>query len=180
MSAAEPDIERTDDDAQSIEAIVGLQELERQSRSSLQHGVDRASDVAGRPIFVLVLLSVIAAWFGYNFLALRFGLPTFDKPPFAWLELAVTLAALLLAAVIVATQRREDQLADRRAKLTLQLALLSERKTAKIIALLEEIRRDSPALSNRVDAESDAMAAPADPHVILKNIDRDTDRPPST
>jgi hypothetical protein len=41
--------------------------------------------------------------------------------------------------------------------LILQLTLLSEKKTAKIVALLEEMRRDSPQIPNRVDQEAIAM-----------------------
>ena len=38
--------------------------------------------------------------------------------------------------------KREDELATRREQLTLQLAILSEQKAAKIISLLEELRQD--------------------------------------
>ena len=50
--------------------------------------------------------------------------------------------------------------------MTLQLAILSEQKLAKIIQLIEESRRDDPLLDNRVDASAEAMAMPADPHSL--------------
>lgn len=164
----------------SVEAIVGLHEGHAATASPFQKIVDRASDVAGRPLFVFVLMGAIAAWLAFNLTATARGAAMLDRPPFAWLELALTLTALLLATVIVATQRREDRLAERRAQLTLQLALLSEKKTAKIIALLEEIRRDSPALADRIDPESEKLAAPVDPAKILDRIDRDGRSTPST
>jgi uncharacterized membrane protein len=82
-----------------------------------------------------LLIIAIAAWVAYTVAAPKARLPRFDPPPYTWLELTMTLAALLLAASIVSTQRREDRLADRRAQLTLQLAVAAERKSAKIIAL---------------------------------------------
>ena len=72
--------------------------------------------------------------------------------------------------MILATQRREDQLAGHREQLTLELAILGEQKSAKIIQLLEEMRRDDPSLANRVDHEAAAMATPADPQAVLDAI----------
>jgi uncharacterized membrane protein len=52
----------------------------------------------------------------------------------------------------------------------LELAILSEQKTAKVIQLLEEVRRDSPHIHDRVDQEAEAMARPADPQSVLDSI----------
>jgi uncharacterized membrane protein len=49
----------------------------------------------------------------------------------------------------------------------LQLALLGEQKTAKVIELLEEFRRDNPLIRNRVDQEAEDMAQLADPQRVL-------------
>ena len=66
--------------------------------------------------------------------------------------------------MIVTTQRRAGKLSERREQMTLELTLLTEQKTAKIIALIEEMRRDSPQLHNRIDQEARDMSAPADPN----------------
>jgi uncharacterized membrane protein len=52
----------------------------------------------------------------------------------------------------------------------LELVILSEQKTAKVIQLLEEIRRDNPLIHNRVDQDADAMAQPTDPSSVLDAI----------
>ena len=78
---------------------------------------------------------------------------------------------------ILTTQRREDQLAGYREQLTLELAILGEQKSAKIIALLEEMRRDSPTLRNRVDEEATAMSVAADPQAVLDAIKETEDSP---
>ena len=54
--------------------------------------------------------------------------------------------------------------------LALDLAILSEQKSAKIIGLLEEFRRDSPEIHDRVDHEAEAMAQPANPQSMLDAI----------
>jgi uncharacterized membrane protein len=54
--------------------------------------------------------------------------------------------------------------------LELQVSLLAEQKTAKLIALIEELRRDLPEVTNRHDAEAAAMEQSTDPHAILDAI----------
>ena len=78
--------------------------------------------------------------------------------------------ALVMTVMIVTTQRRAGKLSERREQLTLELTLLTEQKTAKIIALIEEIRRDSPQLANRIDSQASAMSAPADANLVLDAI----------
>ena len=47
---------------------------------------------------------------------------------------------------------------------------MSEQKTAKVIQLLEESRRDNPLIHDRVDQEAEAMAQPTDPQSVLEAI----------
>lgn len=107
------------------------------------------------------LANLGAAWLGHE---------PVDPPPFAWLQGVVGLLALYIAVLILATQRREDQLAGHREQLTLELAILGEQKAAKIIQLLEEMRHDDPSLRNRVDHKAPTLSAPADPQAVLDAI----------
>ena len=52
----------------------------------------------------------------------------------------------------------------------MELAILSEQETAKVIQLLEESCKDNPLIRDRVDQEADAMAQPADPKSVLDAI----------
>ena len=94
----------------------------------------------------------------------------FDAPPFPWLQDGGTAVALFITVLILITQRRENELAEHREQLTLELAILSEKKSAKIIELLEELRRDMPTVRQRDDAEAAEMARPADPQAVLQAI----------
>jgi uncharacterized membrane protein len=98
------------------------------------------------------------------------GYRPLDPPPFPWLAGAASVASLYLVVLILTTQRRDDRLAQRRELLNLELAILSEQKTAKVVALLEELRRDSPAVRDRVDKLADVMARPADPQSVIDAI----------
>ena len=154
----------------TVQAIARLHAEHYQQDTRLQRIVDRMTALVGRPSFVGLLTGAVLVWMLANLGAAWFCLEPVDPPPFAWLLGIVGLMALYMTALILATQRREDQLAGHREQLTLELAILSEQKSAKIIELLEEMRRDDPSLRNRVDHEAAAMSLPADPQAVLDAI----------
>ncbi|MBI1684173.1 DUF1003 domain-containing protein [Caulobacter hibisci] len=151
----------------SVEAVAKLHREHYGSATGLQRSIDKVTERLGRPATPLVVMAVVIGWATYASLRGGGGV---DQPAFAWLELAATVAAFLVSILILVTQRREDQLADRRAQLTLELALLADRKSAKIIQLLEELRRDQPDVTDRVDTESDDMSKPTDPEAVAASI----------
>jgi uncharacterized membrane protein len=68
-----------------------------------------------------------------------------------------------------------SRLADRHAHLDLQVNLLTEEKTSKIIALLEELRRDMPDVRNKTDHEAEELSRHADAKAVLSAIEREQD-----
>ena len=154
----------------TVQAIARLH-LEHEARATpLQRFVDRLTARAGRPAFVALLTVVVVFWWPLNFSRGGAGRTPLDEPPFFWLQGLVTLTALYMTVLILTTQRREDELMNHREQLTLELAILSEQKSAKIIALLEELRRDNPLIHNRYDEEAAALSTPADPNAVLDAI----------
>lgn len=126
----------------------------------------------GRPAAFYTLLTGIMLWIAYNSLALRLGLRCLDQPPFFWLQGFVAMAALLISSMVLITQNRQGKLAARRALLDLHVNLLSEQKVAKVISLLEELRRDIPSVGNRVDPQAEAMSRPVDAHAVISNLEQ--------
>jgi uncharacterized membrane protein len=157
---------------ETIRATVKLYADHHKAATRTQRVVERMVDLLGRPGFIGLLIAAVLCWTAGNLLAPAFGYAPIDPPPFSWLELAVSLTALCIMVLILTMQRRDDQLAEHREQMTLELAILSEQKLAKIIQLLEESRRDNPLLGNRVDASADAMAMPADPLSLGHTIKR--------
>jgi len=154
----------------TVQSIARLHAEHYQQATRVQRIVDRMTALVGRPSFVGLLTAAVLVWMLANLGAAWAGLEPVDPPPFVWLQGVVGLMALYMTALILATQRREDQLAGHREQLTLELSILGEQKSAKIIQLLEEMRRDDPSLRNRVDHEAAAMSAPADPQAVLDAI----------
>ncbi len=161
----------------TVQAIAKLHADHHSSAGALQHVVERLTAWIGRPAFIALMSLAIAAWAGGNLAAGFSGRTPLDPAPFAWLQGALGLLALYVTVLILTTQRRDDQLAGYREQLTLELAILGEQKSAKIIQHLEEMRRDSPHLRNRVDEEAEAMAVAADPQAVLDAI-KETEGPP--
>jgi uncharacterized membrane protein len=77
--------------------------------------------------------------------------------------------------VILITQNRWLRRADRRAQIDLHINLLAEEKIAKLVALIEELRRDLPSVQNRDDPEAVAMAQGTDALEVLEQIDERLD-----
>lgn len=151
----------------TVETLAEFHRAHHRGATRLQLALDRLTGALGRPMSMIVILTAVAAWLGIGWAdgGLR------ELSSLGWLELLAAVSALAITVLILITQRREDELAERRARLTLELALLSDRKSAKIIALLEEMRRDHPHMVDRFDAESEAMAKPSDTDQVLAAID---------
>lgn len=136
----------------------------------VQRIVDRVTAFVARPWFVIMLVPVMLAWIAGNYGARLAGWHALDAPPFNWLQTVVGIVALPIAALILSSQRRQDQLSSHREELALELAILNDQKTSKLIALLEELRRDTPIISDRIDAIAKAMSTPADTQVVIDAI----------
>jgi uncharacterized membrane protein len=153
----------------TVQQLAALYEAHGRAVSPIQSLANRITAALGRPQALTIIIFVILAWMIGNLTARWLGSTALDVFPFPDLEFAATIVALLVALLILTTQRHEEELAETRARLTLQIAVLSEKKIAKIIELLEEQRRDNPLLQTRTDEEADAMARATDP---LPNLEQ--------
>jgi uncharacterized membrane protein len=148
---------------QTVQAVARLHTEHHETANWADRLLEHLKDRIGRPAFIAILLLLVACWIAIN----RLGhSPALDPPPYLYLQLALSLGAFCLTTIILATQRRADRLASHREKLILQLAFVGEQKTAKVIALLEELRRDSPQVKNRPDREAEQMTESVDAHAV--------------
>jgi uncharacterized membrane protein len=155
---------------QTVQSIAKLHAEHTRNATGLERFVGRLTARFAQSSFICVLTVITAVWIGGNLFALIAGYRPLDPPPFNWLQGAVGLLALYITALILTVQRRDDKLASHREQLTLELSIVAEQKIAKVIALLEEMRRDDPTLCNRHDPEAVAMSNTADPEAVLEAI----------
>ena len=106
--------------------------------------MERVSRFVAKPVYMALILSLVSLWMLANVGLPQFGISQFDPAPYFWLQGVVGLGALLTATVVLSKQERFAKLAEQREHLDLKVTLLTERKVAKLIDLLEELRRDLP------------------------------------
>lgn len=161
--------------SQQVDTIAALHARGESEVSIHQRLIERVTAFLGRPLFLNLTIGAIAVWIFLNIPANRPNLAPFDPPPFPLLAWLVSTGGLLLTIVVLITQNRQARLAERRAQLDLQVNLLSEQKIAKVIALMEELRRDMPSVRNRHDPEAEAMSEAADAHAVLDALEEKLD-----
>jgi uncharacterized membrane protein len=152
---------------QGLAAIGRLHEEHRQGASAVHQIVERATIFVARPRFAGMILVFLVTWGCANLLLLKAGLPAVDAPPFFVLQGLVEASALFITVFILITDRRENELSQLREQLTLELTMLGQQKSAKIISLLEELRRDLPNVRDRRDLEAEHLAQAADPEAMM-------------
>jgi uncharacterized membrane protein len=154
----------------AVRSVTQLHSNHRGKATTPQRAVNRVTALMARPWFITFVCFSVAAWIIANLIASRLRLQPIDPPPFAWLEVAATLFSLFLVVLLLVAQKHEDELNAHRDTLTLELSILTEHKIAKVIQLLEELRRDSPHVQDRDDPQADEMAEPADAGSVLAAV----------
>jgi uncharacterized membrane protein len=154
---------------QTINTIAGVHVRHRRQASRAYRFVEGAVAWVPRPGFIALLTVFVTGWVAANLVLAPKG-RAFDPPPFPILQDIGTLAALYIMVLILITTQREKEIGEDREQLTLELAILSEQKSAKIIQLIEEARRDNPLIGDRHDAEATELSVPADPEAVLDAI----------
>jgi uncharacterized membrane protein len=154
----------------TIAAIAKFHADHERAASPVQRLFEKTTEWFAKPRFVGGFTVFVASWICVVLFQMRYFGSSFDPPPFNLLQGVLTVLAVYMTALILSTQRRAGVLASHREQLTLELATLAEQKSAKTIALLEEMRRDNPMLPNRVDEDADAMAQGVDPEAVLQSI----------
>lgn len=150
----------------NIETIIGMQAQHVKSSPLHVRFLQRVAAVFGTANFLYFQLLFFIVWFGWSQstgeMTLPFGIPKYELK-----NQMLDTAALLIATGVLVHQTRQEKLAEQRSHLMLQINLLTEQKTAKLIALLEELREDMPILKDREDWEAELMQQATDPQAVL-------------
>jgi uncharacterized membrane protein len=157
--------------SQNISAVLDFYTREDDKISYWQRALEHLSNVIGQPAFLGLILLFVALWTLADTALRLLGQVEFDPAPFFWLQGIVGLGALLTTTVVLIKQNRLAKLAEQRAHLDLKVTLLTEQKAAKLIDLLEELRRDLPNVKNRHDPEATALQQSMNPDGVLAALD---------
>jgi uncharacterized membrane protein len=124
--------------SENIEVIISAEQAANRRRSGSEAIYESIGDSIGTLTFVAFQLMGVILWVAINAGLIRSVRP-FDPFPFPMMNQIIALEAVLMTAFVLMKQNRMSKLADRRAHLNLQINLLTERETTKIIGMLLEI-----------------------------------------
>jgi uncharacterized membrane protein len=134
--------------------------------------VDRASTaitrVAGSATFIIVHAVWFALWIGLNMT--RYAIDAF---PFSLLNLVVALEAIFLTSIVLMTQNRMGQLADRRAHLDLQVNMLAEQELTAMLHMLHGLCTSAGVSVSIRNERVQQLLKETDIHKIAVALDRE-------
>lgn len=171
-SSDEDTIEQVNPIERSIEDIANLHIHMESKVDRHQRSIESVTAFLGRPGFLYIILLFVALWILINISLKLSGVHPVDPPPFIWLELIISISALLMTTVVLITQRRQNKATELRRHLDLQINVLVEQKVTKLIELVEELRRDLPQVENRHDPEVEALKQNVNPHEVVSSLNQ--------
>lgn len=124
--------------SRNIDVVIAAEQAASRRRTRSEAAYDLVSRFIGTWAFVGLQLTGVVIWVAMNE-GLTPPIRPFDPFPFPILNQIVALEAVLMTAFVLMKQNRMSRFADRRAHLDLQINMLTERETTKIIQILMEI-----------------------------------------
>ena len=123
-----------------VESVEELVELDRRHRESMTL-VDRVSSTiaafSGSTTFIALHVAWFTVWIVFN--SPYTPLPDWDPFPFTFLTMIVSLEAIFLATFVLRSQNAQARHDDRRAKVDLEVNVIAERETTKLLSLVSEV-----------------------------------------
>jgi uncharacterized membrane protein len=119
----------------SVHEMVSLEQREKVQMGWSDHIADAVTAFAGSMLYVWAHVVWFSSWILAN-TVLGFD---FDAFPFGLLTMIVSLEAIFLATFVLISQNRQALLADKRAKLDLQVNMIAEDEVTKLMKLVDEI-----------------------------------------
>ena len=125
---------------ENLQAIKKWERGILQARSSAERFSEWIAATAGSGPALVLHVVWFAAWVTVNAGVVP-GVRPFDPFPFPFLTMSVSLEAIFLSLIVLASQNRMARQADKRSHLDLQIDLLAEREMTAVLQLLQDIVR---------------------------------------
>jgi len=156
--------------AENIDKMVQVENDALRPRTHREAITDAIGGFAGTIYFVVLQLAVSGGWMLVNAEMVP-GLSLFDPFPYPLLSSITSLEAVLLAAFVLIKQNRMSTVADRRDHLDLQVNLLTERESTRIIQMLDRLSSHL-GIEQHQDADSREMGQ----HITVEHLVDELDR----
>lgn len=155
----------------NVRALVEHRAEEVRGKTAAERIADVVARFAGSMASLYLHLLVLGFWVILNvgWLPIR----SFD-PSFSLLGTCASVEAIFLATFVLITQNRMADLAETRAHLGLQVGLLSEHETTRILRLVAAMS-EQMGIKEAQDPELDELSRDVAPEDVLKQIEVHTD-----
>lgn len=124
----------------NIEALEEHARRERSQATVQERFAHRITDFVGSMGFLYFHVALIVTWVSIN-LGWLPGVTPFD-PTFVMLATVASVEAIFLTTFVLISQNRNSAMADRRARLDLQINLLAEHEITRLLSLVRAIARE--------------------------------------
>jgi uncharacterized membrane protein len=153
---------------ENIQAVAEIEGEELRQRSRGERISDTFVGAMGTLGFVVGHATVFLAWVAVNLGFIPFLRP-FDPFPFGILTLIVSAEGVFLALFILISQNRMTRVADHRAHLNLQISLLAERESTRLLQILRAIAGHLGASID--DPETERLAQHTHVQTLARELD---------
>ena len=116
------------------------QEFRAQQANTVAWLSERITNLIASPLYIITHAVWFFSWISINTIDL-FGIVHFDPFPFSFLGLCLASEATLLTTFVLMSQKRQARQADQWANVALQVSLVAEQETTKMLEMLQAICR---------------------------------------
>jgi uncharacterized membrane protein len=147
----------TESTQQNIQAIARLEQEAIERRSRGERVSDAITRVMGSIGFACLHAVGFLVWCTVN-LGMIPGVRPFDPFPFGILTLIVSGEGVILAIFVLVSQNRASRLSNQRAHLNLQISLLAEQETTKLLQKMQTIAQKLGIEESEQDLEVERLS----------------------
>ncbi len=154
----------------NIETVVRLEQGLMENRSLGERVSDVFTRFMGTMSFVVFHLLLFGFWFVVNL-----GwtpLKPFDPFPFGILTLIVSAEGVLLAIFVLVSQNRMSRQANQRAHLNLQIDLLSEQETTRLLQKVQSLVHHFGIEESSLSAEAEPLSQETEVEALVHELQK--------
>jgi uncharacterized membrane protein len=152
----------------NIDALIARRATERRESSLEEKAADAITRFAGSMLFVYIHLVIFGGWIIANVGVIP-GIPQWD-PSLVVLAMAASVEAIFLSTFVLISQNRMAAEDNRRADLDLQISLLNEHETTRLLQLTAAIAKKLD-VEIEFDGEIRELTKDVAPEAVLNRIE---------
>ncbi|WP_246590375.1 DUF1003 domain-containing protein [Rhizobium lentis] len=154
----------------NISALIRRRAEDEKALSRQERLAQVMTNFAGSMVFVYIHAAAFSLWIVVNLGWLPI-FPPFD-PSLVILAMAASVEAIFISTFVLISQNRMAAEDDKRADLSLQISLLNEHETTRLVAMVAAIAEKLGVETEVAPHEIDEMKKDVPPEVVMEEIER--------